>query len=417
MRLAIVLLIAVACVPPSVTPPAAGGAAADERAGAECLLATGDAPASRATRVTIGLVEPVDPARAPVPQSDGERVVFAHLYEPLVRMNCDGRVLPALAASWERHDGGRRWTFRLRDDAQFWDGAPVTAQDVVFGKSASGFTWSATDRGVVTVQLARESDRVPAQLADPALAVSKPAPDGGWPIGTGRYWATRATTTDREIVAHGPAGDSLVFRVGTDGRDLLDAGVDLLITRDRALRDYAAAQPRFVTLALPWDRAYLFVTPEPGGSRFDGLEEAVRGFARRAEPPFWWLNLRACQLSTGESPPAPAANTPRRIVYPRTDPAARELAGRIAALTRGVATPRAPADFTAALAAGRDWGYIVALPRVVADPCRSGGDLLPTWDATLTALVDTRAEAIIRTGVIRWSIDRAGVVTVAPRAP
>ncbi|MDP3911450.1 MAG: ABC transporter substrate-binding protein [Gemmatimonadales bacterium] len=419
MRLAIALIAvaAAACVPPSVAPPfggAAGGGARDT----ECLLATGDAPpsTSRPTRVTIGLLEPADPSHAPVPQSDGERVVFAHLYEPLVRVNCDGRVVPALAASWERHDAGRRWTFRLREDAQFWDGAPVTAQDVVFGKSGSGFTWSATESRAVTVLLGRETDDVPAFLADPALAVSKPAPDGGWPIGTGRYWVTSANTTEREIVAPGPSGDSLVFRIGAggagDARDLLDAGVDLLLTRDRALRDYAATQSRFVTVALPWDRAYVFVTPEPGGTRFDGLEDAVRGFARRAEAPFWWLNLRPCRLSSGESPPPPAANAPRRIVYPRTDPAARELAGRIAALTRGVATARSATDFASGLAAGRDWGYIVALPRVVADPCRAGRDLLPTWDATITALVDTRAEAIIRNGGARWSVDRAGVVTI-----
>src|SRR2546430_14986994 len=28
------------------------------------------------------------------------------------------------------------------------------------------------------------------RLADQALSVTKPAPGGGWPIGTGRYWMT-----------------------------------------------------------------------------------------------------------------------------------------------------------------------------------------------------------------------------------
>lgn len=418
MRLAIVVLtLTAACVPPSVTPRPSTGRAGPEDATA-CVLATRDAssPTLRPATVTIGLSEPVEVAHAPVPHGDAERVMFAHLYEPLVRVNCDGRVVPGLADSWERHDGGRRWTFRLRDGAQFWDGVPVAAQDVVYGKGGSGFTWSATESRVVTVLLARASDDVPALLADPALAVAKPAPDGGWPIGTGRYWVTLATTGEQEIRAHGTAGDTIVFRIapGGDRRDLLDAGIDLLVTRDRALRDYAAADARFAVLALPWDRAYVFVTPEPGGSRFDGLEQAVRGFARRAEAPFWWLNTRGCRVTTAESPPAPAANTPRRILYPRTDPAARELAGRIAALTRGVAVARAPGEFATALAAGRDWGYIVALPRSVADPCRAARDLLPTWDATLTALVDTRAEAIIRRGVARWVVGRDGIVTLAP---
>src|SRR5207237_4093075 len=93
---------------------------------------------------------------------------------------------------------------------------------------------------VVTVTFAKEKDDVPPLLADPGLAVTKPAPDSSWPIGTGAYWATSATTTPQEIRAHSSRGDTLLFRFAASGdaRDLLDAGVDLLVTRNRALRDY-----------------------------------------------------------------------------------------------------------------------------------------------------------------------------------
>jgi hypothetical protein len=155
------------------------------------------------------------------------------------------------------------------------------------------------------------------------------------------------------------------------------------------------------------------VTPEAGGNRFDGLEQAVRADARRAEGGFWWLDLRSCGSSPAASPPS-AADAQRRILYPRSDPTARDLAGRLAALTRATAVGRTPDEFAAALAGGRDWGYIVALPRIVADPCRAARDLLPSWSATVTALVDTRATAIVRRGVARWSVDQDGTVHLVP---
>jgi len=413
--LIIVTAFVAACAHPRSGAIAAGGAGAQPAPEESCLLSTGSVSA-RAPTITIGLSEAVEPRHAPFARNDAERIVFRHLYETPVRIDCDGHVRPELAEQWEKADGGRRWTFRLRDGAQFWDGAPVTAQDIVFGHGGAGYTLSAPEKSVVTVTFAKEQDDVPPVLGDPGLAVTKPAPDSCWPIGTGSYWATSATTTPQEIRAHTPRGDTLVFKFAASGdaRDLLDAGVDLLVTRDRALRDYAATLQNHEVAALPWDRTYVYVTAEAGGgsTRFDGLEQAVRAEARRAEGDFWWRDLRACGIARDSAPPAPTGQ--RRILYPRGDPTARELAGRLAALTHAVATGRAPDDFSAALAGGKDWGYVVALPRVTANVCRSAKDLLPTWPATFTALVDTRPTAIVRRGVARWTVDQDGSVHLAP---
>ncbi len=413
--LIIVTAFLAACAHPRSGAIAAGGAGAQPAPEESCLLSTGSVSA-RAPTITIGLSEAVDPRHAPFARNDAERIVFRHLYETPVRIDCDGHVRPELAEQWEKADGGRRWTFHLRDGAQFWDGAPVTAQDIVFGHGGAGYTLSAPEKSVVTVTFAKEQDDVPPVLGDPGLAVTKPAPDSSWPIGTGSYWATSATTTPQEIRAHTPRGDTLVFKFAASGdaRDLLDAGVDLLVTRDRALRDYAATLQNHEVAALPWDRTYVYVTAEAGGgsTRFDGLEQAVRAEARRAEGDFWWRDLRACGIARDSAPPAPTGQ--RRILYPRGDPTARELAGRLAALTHAVATGRAPDDLSAALAGGKDWGYVVALPRVTANVCRSAKDLLPTWPATFTALVDTRPTAIVRRGVARWTVDQDGSVHLAP---
>jgi hypothetical protein len=401
-------LLAAACARPSVRPlaPAAGDAT--------CLLAAG--PATRVPTVTVALTEPVDPGHAPQPRNDAERLVFRQLYETLVRFDCQGRAVPGLAESWVSSDGGRRWTLTLRADAQFWDGAPVVARDVVVGKGGAGYTLNAVEPRVVSVALARSTDAVPAFLADPALAVTKPAPDRGWPIGTGRYWVTGATTTPQEIRALTSAGDTLVFRPasGRDPRDLLDAGVDLLVTRDRAVLDYAATQPRFATLELPWDRTYVLAAAEPPAARLDGLEQAVRAEARRAAGPFWWEDLQTCGPPPVAAPPG-AAPGARRVAYLRGDAAARDLAGRIAALTRGVAAGLAPPEFAAALAAGSEAGYVLPLPRTVPDACRAARDLLPPWPVAVAPLVDTRARAVVRRGVSPWVVDWDGTVHFAPK--
>jgi hypothetical protein len=270
----------------------------------------------------------------------------------------------------------------------------------------------------VGVWLAKGSDAVPAFLADPALAVTKPAPGGDWPIGTGRYWVTGANTTAQEIRALSSAGDTLVFRqaAATDPRDLLDAGVDLLVTRNRPVIEYAATQPAFAVVELPWDRIYVLAGAEPPAVRLDGLEQAVRSEARRPQGgSFWWEELQACGPPPAPAPPAARPGAPRRIAYVRGDPTGRDLAGRIAALGGGVAAGLAPADFAKALNSGTAAAYVLALPRAVPEPCRAARDLLPPWPVSVARLVETRARVVVRRGVSRWGMDGDGTVHLAPQ--
>ena len=408
---AVLIAGAGACAHPSHAPlaPAAGAAG--------CLLAPASSGASaREPLTTVALTDSVDPTHVPVGRNDAERLVFRQLYETLVQFDCEGRAVPALAESWTSSEGGRRWAFTLRADAQFWDGAPVTSRDVVVGKGGAGYTLTPIDARIVGVWLARGSDEVPKFLADPALAVTKPAPGGDWPIGTGRYWVTGGTTTPEEIRAYSLGGDTLLFRraSGKDARDLLDAGVDLLVTRDRAVTDYATTQRAFTVVDLPWDRVYVLASAEPPTTRLDGLEQAVRGEARRPQGGgFWWEELRAC----GPAPAGPptASTGARRIAYVRGDPAARDLAGRIAALGGGTAAGLGPAEFSRSLTGGAGAGYVVALPRTVPDACRAARDLLPPWPAAVAPLVETRARAVVRRGISRWVVDGDGTLHIVPQ--
>ncbi|MGN0834512.1 MAG: peptide ABC transporter substrate-binding protein [Candidatus Spyradosoma sp.] len=94
-------------------------------------------PAELAARAGVLLVnnggEPsaLDPQFAQ-PGVIENRIMLA-LFEGLVAY--DPRTLapvPAIAESWETSADGRTWTFRLRADAKFSDGAPITSADFLF---------------------------------------------------------------------------------------------------------------------------------------------------------------------------------------------------------------------------------------------------------------------------------------------
>jgi peptide/nickel transport system substrate-binding protein len=54
------------------------------------------------------------------------------LYDPLVALDDQGRVIPALATSWTPNHDGTVWEVKLRDDVTFHDGSPFTADDVIW---------------------------------------------------------------------------------------------------------------------------------------------------------------------------------------------------------------------------------------------------------------------------------------------
>lgn len=63
--------------------------------------------------------------------SGSSRNVFINAYERILGFDDEGNLIPALASSYKRLDE-KTWDFTLRDGAKFWDGTPVTANDVKF---------------------------------------------------------------------------------------------------------------------------------------------------------------------------------------------------------------------------------------------------------------------------------------------
>lgn len=54
------------------------------------------------------------------------------MYEPLITYaGPQGKIVPALAKSWQVTDGGKTYTFHIRPGMKFWNGDPVTAQSFI----------------------------------------------------------------------------------------------------------------------------------------------------------------------------------------------------------------------------------------------------------------------------------------------
>ena len=171
----------------------------------------------------------LDPARI---ESDEHGEITACVFEPLLRFDVDGHLVPVLAAEWEADGEHRRFVFTLRPEALFSDGTPLTAADVkaslerlarirrrepvpaltaIDGWEELRDGRSETLRGLraisgedddhgpierLVVELAEPLPIFPALLTDPYTAIAReaPAPSGGDAVvlvGTGPFRPTR----------------------------------------------------------------------------------------------------------------------------------------------------------------------------------------------------------------------------------
>ena len=393
---------------------------------------------------TVALSDRIDPSNAPHPSNESERLLFRQLYETLISVDCKGRVRPGLAASWRLDADGRTWVVTLRENARFSDGTPVTPADVRVSWTRAGAgdelrppvsrlvqSIVPVDDRSVAITLRRQRGEVPLVLAHTDLAIAKTATDSDWPLGTRIDGAAPLTVADSAITVRRDNVPSVRFVVGSgDPRDLLDSGVDLLLTRDPAALDYAATLPHFQSVPLDWQRIHVLLTPGrsratpplPEEARQLIAADAVRGEARGAVGPFWWQSLQGCE--TAPSQPRDRDTYMPRIVYDASDAAARDLAERLVGLARDSSAPatailnallpdrprrtyqRATGLMGEPLAVARrlgvDAGYIMSFDRRPVDACRDLQLVMENarWldPETIVPLADTRPRAIVRRG-------------------
>lgn len=370
--------------------------------------------ANRVDTFTIALTDSVDLSHAPIPENDSEQILFRQLFPTLIRVDCRGRVQPGLATGWERDSVGQTWIFSIPEDALFPDGSSLTASAV----SASWFgrwpvlqrlgldTLAVLDQQHLAVTMSSPTDSLPHIFADPGTGVipeNLPPDRGPFLLGSRSDWPV----VEMEVVN------------SSDLRDALDGGADLLVSRDPALIDYAESRPEFETFPLPWDRTYLLLqqrgaAPLAVSIQSDSIRrslayDAVRSEARPAQLPIRWHGPCALVGSMHDASPKTA-----RLVYPRRDAVARQLAERITAIAGDTLELRAVGldtrSYAAALQEGRDRGYIISvelrsLSTCVDTPAGPGG-------ARVEPLIDTRPHAVVRRGSPPLSVDWDGTIRV-----
>jgi peptide/nickel transport system substrate-binding protein len=233
-----------------------------------------------------------------------DRDLVALLFRGLVRLGPGSTVLPDLAERWTVTQKGARWTFRIRADAAWHDGVPVTSRDVVY-----------------TVGV----------LHDPAYA---------GPLAS--TWAeVQATALDERTVQF-DLGDPVGGFLQAAALPLLPAhilsGVSVAALADDPFAREPLGNGAFALVELTADRALLEpVLPQVAAS-VAPLEDPATGEAATRIPRLPWLELRfydtaeelaaafaaGSVASAGDLPPAAAialaATTPdaRAIRFPAT---------------------------------------------------------------------------------------------------
>lgn len=170
---------------------------------AALFLSTGMAAAR--SDLTLGMVlEPphLDPTAGAAAAID--EIVYANIFEGLTRIGPDGKVQPALAASWDVSPDGKTYVFHLRKGAKFHDGVPFDANDVKFSLDRA----RASDSTNAQKGLFAAIDKV--EVVDPAtvkITLKQPSGDFLYNMGWGDaviVGRTSAATNKANPIGTGP---------------------------------------------------------------------------------------------------------------------------------------------------------------------------------------------------------------------
>ena len=383
---------------------------------ARCLVQFGPGDTLLPDTIRVALTEPVHLAAAPLPANDAERLVFRQMFETLVRVDCEGNLVPGAALSWSTVDSGSSWTVTLGDSLRTWHNRPVRAADIVAGWAGrmdpAFMSVAALGDRTLRIFLARPVPE-PRFLADPGLSLT---PSG---VGTGQYHPDSVAVPGHLRLLPTDSGRPVLdFLTATgDPRDQLDRGADLLVTDDPSLIEYAEGSGDRTAVALPWSRTYSLVLTQPAESLPPALapltdslratefrralaRDAVRAESRESRLPTWDSH-RSCggPITTGRP------SDRGRVYYSPGDQTAQDLAERLVALV-----PRRYGWRAAGMVPSGSDGRAGA-SFIVADGIADGPTCAVLGPGTIRLpLVDTRARAIVHRGAGVWIAEGDGTL-------
>ena len=95
------------------------------------VLTMAAAPFAGAADLRIGMAADVTSMDPHAVNLQPNNNIGWHVFDALVHVNADARIIPGLALSWHAVDP-TTWEFRLRRNVRFHDGSPFTADDVLY---------------------------------------------------------------------------------------------------------------------------------------------------------------------------------------------------------------------------------------------------------------------------------------------
>jgi ABC-type transport system substrate-binding protein len=237
-------------------------------------------PGGRLTLMISNDPSLVDPLRLVTPT---DRQIASQVYEPLVELNREGELVPALALSWDSTDA-RTWTVKLREGVSFTDGTPFDAAAVIANVDRArtnqvcpscvaslAFIDTVTEVDPTTVQFTLKAplSAFPAYLNDtyfnmasPAVIAQSPDDVSKNPVGTGPFTLTRRDAqgfvfdkNPNYWNAPKPYLDGIDYRIIPDTQAAvaaLQAGdVDALTNTGDTANTQAATDPRLRVIRVP----------------------------------------------------------------------------------------------------------------------------------------------------------------------
>jgi peptide/nickel transport system substrate-binding protein len=92
---------------------------------------------------TVRSLDPAEKSASPMESAAKDRLTSL-LFEPLVRLDENGRPQAVLALSWQQNSESKRWRFRLRTDVKFHDGSVMTPEVVATALRTFADGWKIT---------------------------------------------------------------------------------------------------------------------------------------------------------------------------------------------------------------------------------------------------------------------------------
>lgn len=172
---------------------------------------------------------------------DGNTIIVNNeLLEPLVSVGSDGELIPRLAESWAQPDRVT-YVYQLHDDVRFWDGSPLTAEDVAYSMQRHLDPEVASELASYAAGIKSVTATGPLEVT---IKLTEPAPEFGFLV------AMLSHTVQKEFAEkHADTlGDSSTLTMGSGPYEVEDFSSQGVVLRRND--DYWAGRPEMERLEI-----------------------------------------------------------------------------------------------------------------------------------------------------------------------